>query len=278
VIEKRIFARGLAYHEVAIIRRMRMMGHPRDYIFSFLLRPGRKLTPACISEIENGQIGPDVEPATEREVDIFVARRLAESADENDFYGPLSLFQINEALGWFTRAEGDLLRDETQQVEFKLFPAEDKESLLGYAKTLAAFANNVGGYIFFGVTNERKVVGINSADFLAFDWDRFAAICRESFQPDIVWDRGLSQWNGKALGVLYAFQARPRPGVATKDGKGLAAGSIYYRYRGHTETIRVGDLFALLSERDRQSRLEGAADERQAFSRLVMREAAERSL
>jgi hypothetical protein len=248
------FARGLAHHEVAIIKRMRLMGHRRDYIFSFIMRPGRKLTPACISEVENGKIGKEVEPATEDEVSSFVGRRLAEARDPGDAYGPLSSFQINETIGWSLRAEGDLLTDETQRVEFKLFLADKADDLLSYAKTMAAFSNNVGGYIFFGISDNRRPVGVDPTEFLAFDWDRLSAICRESFQPDIRWERTLATWQGKALGVLYTYQAEPKPVVAAKNAKGLTVGSIYYRYRGHTENIRPGDLFKLLSDRDAQAR------------------------
>jgi hypothetical protein len=254
VSKHRIFARGLLYHEVAIIKRMRLMGHARDYIFSFILRPGRKLTPACIAEIENGQIGPEVEPATEGEVDGYIARRLSENADAGSAYGPLSSFQISETLGWFSRAQNDLFRDESQQVEFKLTLQSDLNSLLGYAKTLAAFSNNVGGYMFFGVSDERIPVGVDEADFHSFDWDRLSAICREYFQPDVIWDRGVYTWSGKTLGVVYAFEAAKKPTVAARDGKGIARGTIYFRYRGYTEAIALGDFFRMLDDRDEKVR------------------------
>lgn len=259
-VEPRLFPRGLTYEEVALIKRMRMMEHRRDYIFSFVMRPGRRLTPACIAEIDNGQIGPDVEPATEEEVEIFISRRLAESSVMSGVSGPLSSFQISQALGWFTRAQGDLLRDETQQVEFKLFPGSSDDDLFGYSKTMAAFANNRGGYIFFGVTNERRPVGIDDDDFMKFDWDRLAAICRENFQPDIIWDRGLYTWDTKQLGVVYVFESERKPVVAARKAKGLAIGAIYHRYRGHTEHIGVGDLFQMLHERDERIRAETRAE------------------
>jgi hypothetical protein len=260
--EGRIFSRGLAYHEIAMIKRMRSMGHPRDYIFSFLLRPGRKLTPACVSEVENGKIGIEVEPATERELEVFVARRLAEAADPGNYYGPLSSFQINETLGWFTRAQGDLLRDETQQVEFKIGAISTADALIYYSKTMAAFSNNVGGYIFFGITDGRVPVGIDAADFLAFDWDRLAALCRENFQPDIQWDRALATWHEKTLGVIYTSKAKQKPVVAARTARGLQIGSVYYRYRGHNETIRPGDFFQMLADRDQQVR-EGIKESQQ---------------
>jgi hypothetical protein len=268
VAQVRVFSRGLAYHEIAMIKRMRLMSHPRDYIFSFLLRPGRKLTPACISEVEAGKIGAEVEPATERELEVFVARRLAEASDPGDYYGPLSSFQINEALGWFTRAQGDLLRDETQQVEFKIGALSGPDALVDYSKTMAAFSNNVGGYIFFGITDKRVPVGVDPSDFLSFDWDRLSALCRENFQPDIKWDRTLAVWHGKQLGVIYTYKATQKPVVAARTKHGIQIGSIYYRYRGHNEVIRPGDLFNMLNERDQQVREANKSSETQGRAGL----------
>lgn len=259
-----LFQRGLSYQEISIIKRMRIMGHPRDYIFSFLIRPGRKLTPACISEVEKGKIGLDVGPATDHEVDVFIAKRLSESSDPDRFYGPLSSFQIHQELGWIERSQGDLYRDETHRVEFKIkIPSKD-EDLIKYAKTMSAFSNNVGGYIFFGISDERRVVGVDEADFLSFDWEKLSIICREYFQPDIEWDREIVHWREKNLGVIYTNQADQKPIVAAKSGKALTAGSIYYRYRGHTETIRPGDLFKLLAERDRRTREDAWATDSKA--------------
>lgn len=258
--EGRTYARGLLYHEVAVIKRMRILGYARDYIFSFILRPGRKLTPACIAEVENGQIGSDVEPCTDRELEEFIARRLSESVDATESYGPLSSFQISEALGRFSRAQNDLFRDESQQVEFKIIIKSDYDSLLSYAKTLAAFSNNVGGYIFFGISDQRQPVGISESEFQSFDWDRLSAICREFFQPDVIWDRGIFSWSGKVLGVLYAFEADRKPTVAAKNGKGISRGTIYYRYRGYTEAIALGDLFKMLDARDERVRNQAIAN------------------
>lgn len=256
---ERRFGRGLTYQEVAIIKRMRLMEHPRDYIFSFILRPGRKLTPAAIAEVEAGKIGPEVEPATEREVEVFLSQRLAEAGGDTAEYGPLSSFQIAQSIGWFTRAQGDLLRDETQQVEFKLIMKSQLEDLIGYAKTMAAFANNTGGYIFFGVSDSRKPVGINEAEFNSFDWDRLAAICREYFQPDVLWDRGVYKWEEKTLGVVYVYEAKQKPVVAAREAKALSRGAVYFRYRGHTEYIGLGDFFQMLQARDERVRAETQA-------------------
>ncbi len=216
------------------MKRMRELGYARDYIFSFLMRPGRKLSPACISEVEQGKIGPDVEIASGEEVDRFISLRLAEDGPPGDFYGPLSTFQVNETLGWFSRAQGDLLRDESQTIEFKLCLPSRAEKLISYAKTLSAFANNKGGYVFFGISNERKAVGIQPGDYRAFDWDRLASICREYFQPDFRWEHALVDWLGVQLAAIYVYEADRKPICSARAGEAFRAGEVFFRYRGHT--------------------------------------------
>lgn len=253
-IEHQTLGRGLAYHEVAIVKRMRELGFVRDYIFSFLIRPGRKLSPACISEVEQGKIGPEVEPASEDEVRRFVSLRLKEAGPPGNFYGPLSTFQVNETLGWFTRAQGDLLRDESQTLEFKLCLPTREDKLVSYAKTMSAFANNSGGYIFFGITDERRPVGIQADDYVRFDWDRLAAVCREYFQPDFRWERALVEWSGVRLASVYVYESDSKPIVSVRTAQGMRSGEIFFRYRGHTSYIGYGDLANLLAERDARVR------------------------
>ena len=245
------FGRGLLFHEVAIVKRMSERGNTRDYIFSFLARPGRKLTPACISEIDQGKIGREIDAASDAEVDAFIAKRLAETPEDTTSFGPLSAFQIGQALNWLVRPQGDLLQDETQQVEFKSLIQGDVDSAVRYAKTLAALANNRGGYIFFGFSDDRQVVGVDEDAFLSYDWDRLTALAREHFQPSYRWERGMAVWKKTRIGVIYVFEAESKPIVAARDGRAsVRQGDIYYRYRGQNQRISIGDLFGLLQERD----------------------------
>ena len=233
---------------------MQTRGHARDYTFSFLARPGRKLTPACIKEIEQGKIGRAVEPASDAETDAYISKSLAQIRDGDAEYGPLSTFQIGEALGWIMRSQSDLLQDETQQVEFKICIKTSEDDLHAYAKTFASLANNRGGYLFFGIGDDRFVCGIQDADFLSFDWDRLSAIVREKFQPDVRWLRTLTNWKGKRLGVIYVREAEWKPVIAAAHGKKINKGDIYFRYRGSNDRIAVGDLLQLLTDRDEKIR------------------------
>ena len=59
---------------------------------------------------------------------------------------------------------GMLKSRESNTVEFK--EAFNKGNTAKYAKTMAAFSNNRGGYIIFGVKdNPRTVVGLSNSNF-----------------------------------------------------------------------------------------------------------------
>ena len=51
----------------------------------------------------------------------------------------------------------EIAKGETQNLEFKLIPNQNR---VKYLKTAVAFANGRGGRILFGVANDRRVAGI----------------------------------------------------------------------------------------------------------------------
>lgn len=249
----RRFARGLFAHEIAFVKSRAAYGLSTNYVFSFLLYPGRELTRACISEIRQGKIGSEVDPMTDEEANSFMQTKIAEIGTSPDIvtYGPLSSYHIGQQLGWVLRAGGDLLRDETQEIEFKIDIESSREKLFAYAKTMAAFANNKGGHIIFGVNDAREPVGIESDKFLNFDWDRLSLICAENFQPNVIWDRVIFEFSGCNLGAIYSHPSDQIPIIAMRDsGKSIKKGNVYFRYRGFTKPIEPLDLFELLRRRD----------------------------
>lgn len=64
-----------------------------------------------------------------------------------------------------------------------------------YIRTMAAFANARGGYIFFGVTdNPRKAVGLSAkakSDFDNLDHAKLTEGLNDLFSPEIHWELGL---------------------------------------------------------------------------------------
>ncbi len=72
--------RGLQRHEVAFIKTMRARGKSCDFIMSFLVRPGRVLSRACIDDVVGKDRAPDVPAATWEECEAFMTRRMAEAS------------------------------------------------------------------------------------------------------------------------------------------------------------------------------------------------------
>jgi len=112
-----------------------------------------------------------------------------------------------------------------------------------YSKTLAAFANNAGGYIIFGVKNKpREVVGLQGGAFEDRDDATITAYFNENFSPEIAYDRGHLDLCGKRLGFIYVAEASRKPVMCTRNGSDLKEGDIYYRYRARSERIHYPEL------------------------------------
>ena len=125
-----------------------------------------------------------------------------------------------------------------------------------YAKTMAAFANNDGGYIVFGVKDSpRELGGVNVERFDTLDASRVSEYLNSSFAPEIEWEAFRIEVAGVQLGVMAVKPAVARPVVCNKsDGDDLRDADIYYRYRGRSERIRYPELQRLLGEREERAR------------------------
>lgn len=247
--KKKGLGRGLEAYEVALIKNMRQRKMPRDYIMSFIIRPGRVTSPAAVDDVAKGRIGGDIEAATDDETDLFISKRLGEARpiSERDLGGPVTSSRVHEILRTANRLQKDFLALEDRFVEFKE-DASSKISKHAIAKTMAAFSNTVGGYVFFGIGDDGSVPGLSlPATFPKFA-DAVSDIATEFFCPRIVWDKNVVRYKGKEIGVIYAYQSTQRPVIAMKDGTGIDKAAIYLRYEGKSQRIEPGDLIALLSE------------------------------
>lgn len=67
----------LSSHEIALVKAMQKLGKRNGFnnqeILSYFSRPGRSINPARIREIETGQRGDSIEPASETELGDFLA-------------------------------------------------------------------------------------------------------------------------------------------------------------------------------------------------------------
>ena len=127
-------------------------------------------------------------------------------------------------------------------------------SWVKYAKTMASFANNVGGYIIFGVKdNPREIVGVNKA-FDSFDQEKFTDLLNSLFAPEIVWDCGLVEVDGKNVGYIYTYPSMEKPVIALRQetSEKISSGDVYYRYRARSEKIKYSEMKRLLDDRERR--------------------------
>jgi hypothetical protein len=153
----------------------------------------------------------------------------------------------------------DLLQNrEGSELEFK--ESFNLGSKAKYARTMAAFANNKGGYLVFGVApTPHRLKGLNAANFEACDPAERTQFLTSVLSPELEWEMDAVGVHGVQLGFIYTHKAREKPIVAiSNNGDVLKEGTIYFRYRGQSAAIKFPELRRLIDDR--------VARERQAWS------------
>lgn len=156
---------------------------------------------------------------------------------------------------------GTLKRRESNTVEFK--ESFNKNSTAKYAKTMAAYSNNRGGYIIFGVKdNPRTIVGLKNENFENMNQEQFSEAINSLFAPAIDWDCGTFTIEIPSpdekditqtlkIGWIYTAEAEYKPIIAQKsnDGEKINNGDVYYRYRARSEKIKFAEMSRIIEER-----------------------------
>ena len=142
-----------------------------------------------------------------------------------------------------------LVSRESSWLEFK--QAFNWNNNAKYAKTMAAFANNRGGYIVFGVGNKpRKLLGLTNERFNDVDPAEISGFLNSVLSPEIDWDRHIHKIGDKQFGLLYVWESSDKPVVAVRNaGSDVKEAEIYYRYHGRSERIKYSELRRLLEEK-----------------------------
>jgi hypothetical protein len=162
---------------------------------------------------------------------------------------------INELLR--QKSDGGLYHREQKDLEYK--ESFNLNGLAEYFKDFAAFANNTGGHIIFGVTNSpRKLKGLTKkslAQFNKIDEERISGFINEHLAPYVDWEMGSIKVKGKVFGVLYIHQSKTKPVICKKgDSRNyLKNGEIYYRYAGRTEVIQYSELSNIIENRIKEN-------------------------
>jgi ATP-dependent DNA helicase RecG len=103
---------------------------------------------------------------------------------------------------------------ENKTLEFK----EKLPQNLSIAKTIIAFSNTSGGKLVIGVTDNKKIVGIDIDNLFVLQ-DKIASIIYDSCYPNIIPEIYTLNTNDKLLLVIEVFRGNLLPYYLKKTGK-----------------------------------------------------------
>ena len=112
-----------------------------------------------------------------------------------------------------------IINRESISIEFK--ESYNHGGMAQYFKTIASFANNVGGYIIFGVGDRpRRLLGIAGKSLQLFESlnvEVFTKNLLDYFAPEIKWDHCTFEYKGMSFGVIYVFELKNKPCICKKN-------------------------------------------------------------
>lgn len=133
---------------------------------------------------------------------------------------------------------------------------------------MAAYSNNRGGYIIFGVKdNPRTIVGLKNDNFENMSQEQFSEAINSLFAPAMDWEcgtliveaptmDGMGASQSLKIGWIYTADAECKPIIAQKsnDGEKINSGDVYYRYRARSEKIKFAEMSRIIEERTAKER------------------------
>ncbi len=159
--------------------------------------------------------------------------------------GPLDDIILKGILN--TDATGNVLQKEDDKIEYKeVFENGSKEAKAKYAKELAALCNYDGGYLFFGVSDDGKLVGLKN--FNEPDNAGLVNDINTYFSPAIRFQSKRININEVNVFVIYVEKRTSIPTVCIKGHQDIIKeATIYWRYSARSAPISSGDLINLLN-------------------------------
>ena len=163
-----------------------------------------------------------------------------------------------QVIEYLREKNGRIHHRENQELEFK--EQFNFAGLAEYLRDFAAFANNRGGYLIFGVTDSpRKATGLSESaadQFDKVDPEKITGYILNIFSSDISWCHDVIELNSKKFGYFRVFEHEYKPVITKKDeGKDqeLRNGDVYYRYGGRTQRIQSSELENIINRRIEQT-------------------------
>lgn len=167
------------------------------------------------------------------------------SSEENKYVKNIFRFAPDDPSRIITR--------ESSQVEFKA--SFNWAAKSDYAKTMAAFANNKGGCIVFGVENKpRYLIGLKNNNLQDTDEARISGYLNSCFSPEIHYEKTIVKIKGKTIGIIETQRSSDKPIVSTKPDNAIKEAEIYYRYNARSERIKYPELMRLFQDSKEKER------------------------
>lgn len=153
------------------------------------------------------------------------------------------------------KEDGFLYHRESQNLEFK--ESFNFSGLADYYRDFAAFANNAGGYLVYGIKDKprRELVGLNESakdQFEKLDPELITGHLLDIFSSSITWEHEVFKINRLHFGFFYIYESLRKPVICKKDegrDQTLKNGEIYYRYGGRTQKIQSAELESIITSR-----------------------------
>ena len=244
--------------EVGIIRNLFARGGYKNQDILGLLNTVRRLEDR--GEVNGGRISEvrtnkpryeGIKAASDKETDAFIQK-----AENPAAYAGISSNPLNEKRlkKLFSLDKGDkdkLAITETDCIECK--ESFGTQHLISNClRAIAAFANNKGGYIAFGVKDKTwELKGIDGTKFKALDRKEFNQALLAVLNCAIDFDMEILEIGTKTIGVLYVAPAKAKPVIAISNKGGVNTGHIYYRYQAENRMIGPAELQQIIEGRIR---------------------------
>ncbi len=169
---------------------------------------------------------------------------------------PLSLEVLTGIFRVSPKEPSRIINREGTTIEFK--ESYNHGNMAQYFKAMAAFANNQGGYILFGIGDKpRRLIGLKDKSLSQFEElkvEDFTKALLDYFSPEIKWEHCTFEFHDMSFGVIYVYPLIRKPCICKKhyDAQNtkysLKEGDIYYRYGGRSERIRYAELASIIDE------------------------------
>ncbi|GJE81245.1 AlbA family DNA-binding domain-containing protein [Methylorubrum thiocyanatum] len=254
---KRKREQKLSQEEMGLIKALLATGLKNDEVHFFFNRADRLISSGRIAQIRKGSLGASVPPATKAELDTFIEGwraknslgKVSTTTSPTDAAVIAALFESVEG-AWKLRI-GETNRTECKK-NFRLKPEERFSDAI---RTIAGFANNKGGYLFFGVDNKTMIAdGLSEAWFADTDPAEINRTLISALDPVPHITKAVVDLGGRSVGVLHVEPHEHPPVMAVKNvGQEIKEGTIYFRYEGESRPIKPGELRQIIARREQQA-------------------------